>query len=666
MSEQELFNNTNSANTQYIVEDTYNSGHVSVDLGFVVSSANFSGKTLTRIKLYGGSTGIGGGDMRLWVATARSFASNPNNGVTISTRTYSTNTHEIQYVHTGSYEFTFSGVTLPIDSVLVFGLEIRNGGSAYNIVFAQNGVNTGSYPLYMGDVTFVPTLLGAEVYNFQPTCIIYGTVATTYSVTYNGNSNSGGTAPTDPLSPYLNTSTVTVLGNTGNLTRTNHTFIGWSTNSNATVAQYTAGSTFTINSNTVLYAVWSPPLTVTYNGNGNSAGSAPVDSNSPYPYGSTVTTLGHGSLWKTGFNFAGWSAEPSDIWPTCATGDSFTLTENTTLYAIWLYGGPPVGNLFAVDYNGNGHKGGYPPTDWTYPSGATVTVLGQGTLVRPGYTFLGWATTSNAVTPNRMPGSTFSMPSNSITLYAVWAVGGGGGGSTIVVPYNARYTGSGSKQTTIVHNGASVIMQVASNLPSNSGSGAIIENLIIDGTGVSGTTGILLENVCNCLIRNLTIMNCDVGIEVKITGDNWSQSNRFEHIRMRNVKTGIKFTGTSSNKDFSYTTIDNVGINLIDDVNSRGIQVGPNADLYNAYVKSTVWTSLTAHRGMEVYGKVKYSLVNLEVENAGTGLHVSSGAVVSDNQNFLLTALFSDEYISSSNGIVNAGGTCKDVTVFPL
>ena len=118
MSEQELFNNVGLVNASFTVQDPYSSGDVNTSLGFVVSSANFSGKILTRIMLYGGSLGLGFGVLRMWVATSHSFASNPNDGVTISTRTYSINTQEISSVTTGSYEFTFSGLVLPPDEVL--------------------------------------------------------------------------------------------------------------------------------------------------------------------------------------------------------------------------------------------------------------------------------------------------------------------------------------------------------------------------------------------------------------------------------------------------------------------------------------------------------------------------------------------------------------------
>ncbi len=80
--------------------------------------------------------------------------------------------------------------------------------------------------------------------------------ATTYSVTYNGNSNTGGSVPTDNVK-YITGGTVTVKANSGSLTKTGYTFSGWNTNSSGTGTNYTAGSgTFTITANTTLYAKW--------------------------------------------------------------------------------------------------------------------------------------------------------------------------------------------------------------------------------------------------------------------------------------------------------------------------------------------------------------------------------------------------------------------------
>ena len=39
----------------------------------------------------------------------------------------------------------------------------------------------------------------------------------TYTVTYNGNTNTGGNVPVDGSSPYVSGATVTILGNSGSL-----------------------------------------------------------------------------------------------------------------------------------------------------------------------------------------------------------------------------------------------------------------------------------------------------------------------------------------------------------------------------------------------------------------------------------------------------------------
>jgi len=54
----------------------------------------------------------------------------------------------------------------------------------------------------------------------------------THTVTYNGYGKTAGSVPVDVASPYVSGETVTVLGNTGNLTKTDYTFAGWNTQEN--------------------------------------------------------------------------------------------------------------------------------------------------------------------------------------------------------------------------------------------------------------------------------------------------------------------------------------------------------------------------------------------------------------------------------------------------
>jgi len=79
-----------------------------------------------------------------------------------------------------------------------------------------------------------------------------------------------------------------------------------------------------------------PQYQVVYDGNGATSGTAPVDSNSPYAAGSTVTVLGNtGTLAKTGKTFAGWNTAADGSGTDYAAAATFTINADITLYAKW-------------------------------------------------------------------------------------------------------------------------------------------------------------------------------------------------------------------------------------------------------------------------------------------------------------------------------------------
>ncbi|MDP4028897.1 MAG: choice-of-anchor D domain-containing protein, partial [Gallionella sp.] len=204
-----------------------------------------------------------------------------------------------------------------------------------------------------------------------------------FTVTYNGNTNSGGIAPIDGSSHNYNTS-VTVLGNTGALVKTGYTFAGWNTLANGTGTAYAVAATFTIAANTTLYAQWSAlTYTVSYNGNGHTAGSAPADNNR-YTTDSTVAVqAGAGTFAKTGHTFAGWNSA-ADGSGTPYSGSFAIGAANLTLYAQWsantacgsAYGGTFItvpatglcasGSASALSASGTGWT-------WTCTNGAATT-----------------------------------------------------------------------------------------------------------------------------------------------------------------------------------------------------------------------------------------------------------------------------------------------------
>ena len=271
---------------------------------------------------------------------------------------------------------------------------------------------------------------------------------TTYSVTYNDNGKTSGSVPTDSTG-YGLYATVTVAANSGSLAKTGYTFAGWNTQADGNGTTYTAGSgTFTINANTTLYAKWTAnTYTVTYDANGGTG--SQTDNNSPYNSGATVTVLGAGSISRAGYTFTGWNTQSGGGGTAYAPNDTFAIAANTTLYAQW------TANGYVVNYDTNGGTGSQVDNNNPYNSGATVTVLGTGTIARTGYTFAGWNTQAGGGGTSYNPADTFTMPAGSVTLYAQWTINsytltydgngndGGNAPSAVSQNYNTTATVSG-------------------------------------------------------------------------------------------------------------------------------------------------------------------------------------------------------------------------------
>jgi uncharacterized repeat protein (TIGR02543 family) len=93
--------------------------------------------------------------------------------------------------------------------------------------------------------------------SFSDTIVFWCKGSRGYTVTYSGNTSTGGTVPVD-AGTYIAGATVTVLGNTGNLAKTGFTFGGWNTAADGSGTSYAPAATFTMGSaNVTLYAKWS-------------------------------------------------------------------------------------------------------------------------------------------------------------------------------------------------------------------------------------------------------------------------------------------------------------------------------------------------------------------------------------------------------------------------
>ncbi|ETK04933.1 hypothetical protein T229_06450 [Tannerella sp. oral taxon BU063 isolate Cell 5] len=286
-------------------------------------------------------------------------------------------------------------------------------------------------------------------------------------VTYDGNHSTSGAAPTDDN--LYNANTQVEVKDSGSLVRTGAAFVGWSFTQKELIKKAsevpsdlkTKGQNFTITQDTTLFAVWGEDKTgpngtsdgipdylqkgLTYNGNNQTSGDAPVDNNR-YNSGTSVAVKDSGTMVCTEAVFLGWSFaqkglitqaadEPADL---KKTGAHFNITADTTLFAVWAIdktgpGGTPDGkpdySQAGVTYKGNDNTGGTAPVDSKlYNDNDDVKVLDKGSLVRTDAVFLGWLfeqkplITKKADVPATIyqKDATFKYSANQKTLFALW------------------------------------------------------------------------------------------------------------------------------------------------------------------------------------------------------------------------------------------------------
>ena len=178
---------------------------------------------------------------------------------------------------------------------------------------------------------------------------IFRSTAPTYVVNYHANGATGGTVPSDSYH-YEQGESVTVSNNTGVLVNDGYTFDGWNTAADGSGTYQAENSIFDMGSdNVTLYAKWAAnTYTVTYDGNGNTGGTAPSDSYH-YESGESVTVLGNtGLLFKIGGTFDGWNTKADGNGTERAVGSKFDMgSDNVTLYAQWNL---PVHNITKGTY----------------------------------------------------------------------------------------------------------------------------------------------------------------------------------------------------------------------------------------------------------------------------------------------------------------------------
>ncbi|MBQ3309917.1 InlB B-repeat-containing protein, partial [Candidatus Saccharibacteria bacterium] len=275
--------------------------------------------------------------------------------------------------------------------------------------------------------------------------IAVAATANTYTVAY--DANTGSDAPSNTSLTY-NAANNTLAA--GTPTKTGHTFLGWSTDSAATTANYTAGQVLTAteannlasgknNGDTItLYAVWSIN-SYTISATKGAGISAINGTTGAFNYDATTTLS---AVLSTGYNSPAWSITGSSTLSTnSGTSTIVTVKSDSVVTAT------ATPNNYTIIYDKNSGTGTMANTTITYD--ATNNKLRANSFTKTGYTFLGWSTSSTATTATYSDQQTLTAAQTStlagtkanganITLYAVWKAN----------TYNIKYNSNQAGQTT--------------------------------------------------------------------------------------------------------------------------------------------------------------------------------------------------------------------------
>lgn len=263
----------------------------------------------------------------------------------------------------------------------------------------------------------------STTYTITPEC-------NTYTLTYNGNGATSGSVPA-VATEYAAGTSVTVLGNSGELTKTGYDFNGWKADNASSGTAYAAGSSITMSANHTLYAQWlAHTINLTLyanNGGATSDGSASVKYDataldaSPTlvsePTGKTILGYyaaadGDKKVLNATGTFAG--SAVADYITSSKWSRDVTPTE---LYAHWR------DNSYTVVFHKNDASATGTMSDQVFTYGVAQSLTANNFELEE-HSFEGWATTSDGEVvygDEETVNNLTATDGATIDLYAVWS-----------------------------------------------------------------------------------------------------------------------------------------------------------------------------------------------------------------------------------------------------
>ena len=198
-----------------------------------------------------------------------------------------------------------------------------------------------------------------DIYSGNKDITLYAVWIEAYGIMYNPNGGTfdyyGDTCRTGVGPVSYKGKTMTIGEKISNIVRDGYTFLGWSTDPNATTAQYQNGDVYNKNVDIDLYAVWqkNAPVTYTVSYNANGGSGAPAAQTKTHDVALTLSTQ---KPTRSGYTFLGWATSSSATSAQYQPGGSYTNNAGVTLYAVWQKQNTNAPTITVATVNGSAGK----------------------------------------------------------------------------------------------------------------------------------------------------------------------------------------------------------------------------------------------------------------------------------------------------------------------
>ena len=240
----------------------------------------------------------------------------------------------------------------------------------------------------------------------------------TYTITYDANGGTG--APGSQSKVYGTKITLSSV----KPTRTGYTFKEWNTKSDGKGTSYAAGGTFSANSNTTLYAIWSAK-TVKVTFYRNTTSSDATTTTQTFTYGKSGQSFSAKGWTKTGYTLEGWATSKS------ATKANYNIlngvsndwinnnSPSVSLYAVWS-----PKKIVAIFHRNTSSSDTTKATETFTYDNVTGKTFSDKKWTNTGHTLAGWSETATGTAKynvlNRITNTWIDNNAPEINLYAVW------------------------------------------------------------------------------------------------------------------------------------------------------------------------------------------------------------------------------------------------------